>query len=250
MKSGSISIREHLAQVESLRLRAQGDPTLYSAVRAVKAFQAARFRGTYSDLLFDDRFHDATHFFLSELYGERDFSQRDQQFFRIAGALEKFFPDKVLQTASDLAALHALSERLDFAMAMAWTEQALDQDDSFRYTSAWTQVSSLPERLQQLEAVIGIGKELDRLTQLPSLRFALKMMRGPAKAAGLGTLQNFLEAGFDTFAAMARNGKLAAQFLNTIQTRENAWITALFRDPTQQTADQINKCLSQSRRTD
>ncbi len=250
MKSGSISIRDHLSQVEDLRLRATGDPAIYAALRTVKAFQAARFRGTYSDLLLDERFHDATHFFLSELYGERDFSQRDQQFFRIAGALEKFFPDKVLQTASDLAALHALSERLDFDMAMAWVVQASIQDDSFRYAAAWIQVSSLPERLLQLEAVIGIGKELDRLTQLPALRFALKMMRGPAKAAGLAALQNFLEAGFDTFAAMARNGNLAIQFLNTIQTRENAWITSLFTTPTQRAANQLNECLLQSRRSD
>ena len=49
-------------------------------------------------------------------------------------------------------------------------------------------------------------------------------MRGPARAAGLGELQIFLETGFDTFRAM--NG--AQEFLAIVKRREEELAAALF----------------------
>jgi hypothetical protein len=69
------------------------------------------------------------------------------------------------------------------------------------------------------------------LTRTAGLRLMLKMMRGPAVAAGLGSLQRFLETGFDTFAAMGRTRGGAVQFLGTIRSRESALIASLFDDP-------------------
>ena len=62
----------------------------------------------------------------------------------------------------------------------------------------------------------------------PGLRLMLKMMRAPAAAAGLASLQGFLEAGFDTFGAMARKKGDAESFLHTVAQREAALITMLF----------------------
>lgn len=58
----------------------------------------------------------------------------------------------------------------------------------------------------------------------------LRMMHGPAQAAGLPDLQHFLETGFDTFAAMGKGKDGAAGFLKLIDARESALIAALF-DP-------------------
>jgi hypothetical protein len=52
-------------------------------------------------------------------------------------------------------------------------------------------------------------------------------MRRPAEMAGLGSLQGFLESGFDHFSSMAKSGAVNT-FLNTIRTRESAWINQLF----------------------
>ena len=73
-----------------------------------------------------------------------------------------------------------------------------------------------------------MGLELDRLTRMPGLRLMLRMMRRPAVAADLGSLQSFLESGFDIFAGMAGRGKRAKVFLDIIRERESAWITQLF----------------------
>ena len=56
------------------------------------------------------------------------------------------------------------------------------------------------------------------------MRSTLKLMRGPAQAAGLSELQKFLEAGFDAFGAM----KGAGDFLELVARRERALAAALF----------------------
>ncbi|RZL05671.1 MAG: hypothetical protein EOP40_19540, partial [Rubrivivax sp.] len=74
-----------------------------AAVTEVKELQALRFRATYADLIQDPACAPATRFFLDELYGVHDFAQRDAQFGRIAGAVERLFPEAVAQLAVDLA---------------------------------------------------------------------------------------------------------------------------------------------------
>jgi hypothetical protein len=72
---------------------------------------------------------------------------------------------------------------------------------------------------------------LDKITRIKGLRIMLRMMRGPAHAAGLEHLQSFLEQGFDTFAVMQRSKAGVAGFLNTISERERAWMVRLFDTP-------------------
>ena len=194
----------------------------------VKHVQSRRFAGCYADLLAAPATRAAARFFLEELYGERDYSERDAQFARIAGALQKLFPAQVTATALMLAQLHASTETLDHAMAQAWLATGPAHTNAARYLQAWRSVGQRPEREAQLAGVLAIGQELDRLTRTPGLRLMLKMMRGPAKAAGLNALQRFLEAGFDTFADLGQQKNGVAQFLGTVQTREADLMAQLF----------------------
>jgi hypothetical protein len=93
--TASDTIRTSVAEVNALRASAAQSPALYRAVRAIKAFQAARFRATYADLLATPRFESAVLFFLNELYSDKDYTQRDAQFVRVAGPLERLFPTVV-----------------------------------------------------------------------------------------------------------------------------------------------------------
>ena len=124
------------------------------------------------------------------------------------------FPQQVVTTAVALAELHALTEELDQAMALVWLAQEGDEtSDARRYALAWREVGRREDREDQLTVVLRIGEEMARLTRTAGLRVMLRMMRGPATAAGLGSLQRFLESGFDTFAAMAKRPGGAEQFL-------------------------------------
>lgn len=214
-------ILAHLQVVAEERTIRSADPGLRERVDAIKAYQQQRFRKTYADLLADPRFKHAALFFLEELYGPDDFSERDAQFTRIVPALVRLFPDEIVRTVETLAALHALSERLDTQMARCVPTLPIT---SVNYISAW-QATGQPEvRRRQIELIQDIGQALDRYTRNPVLRHSLRLMRGPAKAAGLAALQSFLERGFDTFREM----RGAEPFLSIVDKREESLREALF----------------------
>ena len=142
---------------------------------------------------------------------------------RIVPALVRLFPADTVATVESLAAVHALSERLDTAMATHHDDAPPTRASS---VAAWQATGEPAARTRQIELVMRVGAALDRHTRSFVLRASLKAMRGPARAAGMGALQAFLEAGFDAFGAMGG----ARDFLASIQARENALATRLF-DP-------------------
>lgn len=242
-------IRDAVHQVSQQRLLRSNNPILNQAVAQVKGFQAKRFAGTYADLLKTLPYRDAALFFLNELYGQRDFEQRDLQFARIAGALQRIFPKEVVATAVALAELHALTEELDSAMAQAWLNEEKDpsQSEALRYVAAWRKVARNHDRTRQLQAVLELGKELEKLTRTPGLRLMLRMMRGPASAAGLSDLQQFLESGFDNFSALAHQPGCTKEFLDIVKHREARLIALLFKADIVTCVTELDATLGQAR---
>ena len=139
------SIRQAVAEVQRLREESAALPDVGAAVTYLKRFQARRFAGTYADLLASATYGAAARFFLQELYGDRDYRERDAQFARIAGPVEKLFPRDVAETAAALARLHALTESLDHAMARAAPLASID--DAAGYARAWKPTGRRDERL-------------------------------------------------------------------------------------------------------
>ncbi len=223
------TIRDTVADVALMRRTSIANPRLHQAIAAVKRIQSRRFGNTYEDLAMDPKYQAATSFFLTELYGERDYEERDAQFARVAGALQRLLPSEALQTAVSLARLHVLSERLDYAMGEAWLLQGDSMDSpAVRYAACWQSVSRRDQRHFQLESVIAIGEELGRLTKIVGLRTMLSAMRGPATLAGLSSLQRFLESGFDAFKSLTIRDKGPAKFLDVIRARETRFMNLLF----------------------
>lgn len=218
------SILRELRRVADERERRRRDAALLRRVLEVKAYQQRRFCHTYADLLVHPRYTLASRFFLDELYGPMDFTQRDEQFARVVPALVRLFPQDIVDTVGTLAALHALSEQLDTQMAEHAADATLTQAT---YLSAWQATGRPLDREQQIVLTQRVGERLDRLTRNPVLRHTLRMMRGPAKASGLSDLQRFLERGFDTFKAM----RGADEFMAMIGTRERQLAQALFEMP-------------------
>jgi len=239
------TIRQAVAEVEALRRESRDLPDIGAAVTQVKSLQARRFRGTYADLLASGPYSAAAQFFLEELYSERDYADRDAQFARIAGAVERLFPRDVADTAAGLARLHALTESLDHALARRCA--APHGDAVAAYVQAWQAVGRRDDRQRQLETVVAIGAEMSRLTRLPGLRLMLRMMRGPASAAGMGSLQRFLESGFDTFAAVAKSRGGAELFLDTIREREQRLMDLLFDGDAVSCETELRRTLGQAR---
>ena len=248
MEAPAQRIRNAVASVSGLRQAASATPALGRATGQVKRLQSARFAGTYADLLANGPYRAATRFFLDELYSDKDYAERDGQFARIAGTIERLFPARVVETAVGLAQLHALTESLDHALAVEWlAQEGVGLDDADRYTLAWRRVGRRADREAQLANVLAIGRQMVRLTGTPGLRTMLRMMRGPATAAGMGSLQRFLETGFDTFAAMARQPRNAEGFLETVEQRETALLAMLFDEELVACGTELRCILGQAR---
>ncbi len=212
----------HLSAVDAQRQLRNAEPGLNARVQSLKLYQQQRFSRTYADLLNTPRYEKATQFFLQELYGPGDFSRRDAQFARVVPALVRIFPAEVVATVAKLARLHAISELMDTRMAQQLGASPLNASS---YIAAWQACGEALQRQLQIELTIAVGASLEQLTRKPLLRQALRLMRGPATAAGMSELQRFLETGFDTFREM----RGATEFLQVVRQREEALAEALFK---------------------
>jgi hypothetical protein len=225
MASPAEKARAHLEQVARLREARQDDAGLASRVAAIKRYQHARFSRDYASLLDSERYGEATRFFLDDLYSPSDFADRDRQFDRVVPAMARVFPADVMHTVADLAELHALTESLDQEMALQVKANAAVDDESYR--AAWRAVGRGAARQRQLDLLMAIGMSLDQHTQNAFLATTLRMMRVPAKAAGLARLQSFLERGLAAFVKM----RGARHFLETVRANEQRTIVDLFALP-------------------
>ena len=214
--TAATALQDRLAKaldgVMALRARLAADVQLNRRWRAVKKFQSERLRGTYADLLASDRYREACEFFLEELYGERDFEQRDAEARRVVPKLAKMLPARAVETLSLAVELDLLSEQLDSEVA-ATVELPVT---AASYAAAYAAVASEAERKRQIELVGDIGRALDKLARVPMLSTMLHMMKAPAEMWGLSHLHRFLQRGFDAFVAMGG----ARELLATIARRE------------------------------
>jgi hypothetical protein len=221
----SLLILGELQRVAEERCLRAADPALAERVQSVKRYQQRRFELTYADLLSSARYAAAARFFLEELYGPADFTQRDAQFERVVPALVRVFPAEIVRTVSTITRLHALSESLDTEMA----RQLVSSDiTAGSYQLAWQRTGRREDRLLQIELTLKVGQALDHYTRNAVIRTTLRLMRAPAEAAGLASLQRFLEFGFDAFRKM----RGASEFLANVATRERALLEALFSSDT------------------
>jgi hypothetical protein len=213
-------LADGLDRVMELRRALAADPQLARHWLALKHWQSQRLAQTYPDLLASERYHDAAQFFLDELYGAKDFEQRDAETRRVVPKLARMLPESAVETLVAAVELDELSETLDSEMAALLG----DSITAASYAQAFRQVGTREQRDAQVGAVERIGQTLDKLARVPLLRASLHLMRAPAAAMGLAHLHGFLEGGFDAFAKM----KGAREFLGTITRRERVLIERIY----------------------
>jgi len=209
-----------LARVIELRAELSGDAPLRQRWHAVKEFQSRRLAATYADLLASDRYRAPCEIFLEELYGAKDFEQRDEEALRVVPKLAKMLPTRAVETLLLAVDLDEMSERFDSGLAR---EVALPVTPA-NYAAAYRNVGSVAERERQIDAVSEIGRALDKLARIPMLSAMLHMMKAPAEMWGLSHLHHFLQRGFDAFVDM----RGASDFLATISRRESTINRRLF----------------------
>ena len=218
MTHAAADLKRHLEQLKALRGATAVSPP---GLRELKAFQSRRLVQTYADIAAQPRYRAATAFFLDDLYGPKDFSGRDAAMLRILPVMVRTLPAKGVEAATLAIELEALSESLDHRVAGALEPGPIDEAS---YARAYRSGSTRAERERQIELIVAVGRDLDWLVKKPLVYRTLKLMRAPARMAGLEGLQDFLERGFEAFRAM--DG--AEDFLALVGERETEILNRLF----------------------
>jgi hypothetical protein len=219
-------LRDSLTRMHIARARSLNDAPLHERLLQLKRWQVQRLSDTYADLLAHPRYGPATEFFRNDLYGPKDFSQRDRDVERIYSTMTKIMPAKALQAVATALELEALSEELDLELAeLLGDKLSLNANlTAEQYAEAYRSTGRRAERERQITLIGKLGDNLHGLVKVPLLYTSLKLMRQPAKLAGLATLQDFLERGFNVFRHMGS----AAEFLGIIVQRETRIMEQIF----------------------
>jgi hypothetical protein len=214
-------IRE-LEHAQRLHQARQASPRLAAALDRVASWQSRRLNATYADLVRDPRYAEAIRFFQSDLYGPGDYSRRDADLARVVPLMVRVLPEGVIAIIAKAIELSALSHELDRTLVAKLGEGSPLSVAS--YCAAYRACDNRSERERQIALIVEVGAALDRYVHMPLLRSALAAMRRPARVAGVGALQEFLERGLLSF--RGRTG--AREFLAVIEARETAVMQAIF----------------------
>lgn len=209
-----------LERAQALHAERTASPDYAAALDRLADFQSRRLKATYADLAAQPRYAAAIDFFRTDLYGPGDFSRRDADLARIVPALARMLPSAAIATVADAMQLSVLSQDLDRAL-IAELGVALDVA---AYCAAYRACANRAARERQIALIGEVGRGVDRYVRAPLIRKGLLVMRVPARAAGLGALQRFLERGVAAFARM----RGAGEFLETIDSRERSLMAAIF----------------------
>ncbi len=216
-------LEAQLDGVAGVRGVVESDPALEQTRRKLREWQAARLARTHADLVASPKFGAAAAFFLADLYGPHNPGHREAAVRRVLPLMKATLPAPALDTIADAIELEALSESLDVAMA-AHLGRNSAAIDAGAYGVAYRGVGRLEDRKRQIALIEHLGSSLERLTQARFVGAALSAMRKPARMAGFGDLQAFLERGYDAFRRMGG----AREFVETVTAREAAISAALF----------------------
>jgi hypothetical protein len=194
----------------------------------LRAWQTRRLADSFQDFLADPRMRPAAEFFLTDLYGERDFSARDRDVARIMPLMARLLPDSLLVAATDAIELAVLSHAFDLRLAAALAQRRPPAAPITveHYGQAYRATGCPRLRRHQIELILGVGWTLDAAVRKHGVYKLLRASRLPARAAGLSELQGFLERGFAAFEALGGAG----DFLEAIGRREREVSRRLFAD--------------------
>lgn len=192
----------------------------------LRAWQTRRLAEGFQDFLANPRMRPAAEFFLSDLYGDRDFSARDRDVARIMPIMSRLLPESLIAAATDAIELAVLSHAFDLRMARALASrpEPMAPITVKDYTDAYRQTGCPRLRRHQIELVLGVGWTLDASVRKHGVFKLLRASRFPARAAGLSELQGFLERGFSAFDELGGAG----EFLGAIGQRERLASSRLF----------------------
>jgi len=224
LKKNAARLRDALTGSHKLATRLDEPGFPLAELEHVQAWQRKRLAGVYADLISEERYRAAGNFFLDELYGGLHFRERDQEMERVLPVMVRMLRDDMILVLAEAFELQSLSLQFDMDMTAQFQQSGWDELDTSRYGEIYRSCGRAPEREQQIELIHRLGLELNELVHHRLILWLLRTLRGPARAAGFGLLQSFLENGLNAFRIMGDG----TEFIETVWRRESAVMQRLF----------------------
>ncbi|MBT3133544.1 hypothetical protein KL866_00130 [Alteromonas sp. ALT199] len=216
-------IINHIHRVNALRDLAN-KLNVMPTIHQLQHWQCERLLVTHDDLAQQKRYQKAMAFFVEELYGPKDFSQRDADLARVIPKLAKVLPDKAMNAMDDALSLNALSFDLDMAMSQyLQTHCPGEPINKDNYALAYRDVGRIEDREHQIDIISHLGDQLSDVIKIRGIGMLISLSRRPAKLAGLLALHEFLERGFNAFKALGD----VQSFVQPVLTKEKALMHVL-----------------------
>ena len=215
-------IIKHLTQVADAKKHADASG-LTRHIEQLQHWQCKRLLASHDDLWQQKRFKPAMQFFIDELYGPKDFSQRDEDIARVVPKMSAILPEKALASLESALHLNALSYQLDIDMAESLAGQEINRDS---YAEAYRACDNLASRKLQIEYIEALGNDLADVIDIRGISALLMISRKPAKLAGVLSLHEFLEAGYKAFRKLGN----VNDFIDPIVSREKQIMLDLFSE--------------------
>lgn len=192
--------------------------------RALQVFQTRRLRRDHQDLARRSEYQRLTEFLFTDIYGPRDFSERDRQMNALTPLVRRL-PGLTARDILMVFQLLTFSDALDETLVdqLIATGAGLDFNEA-TYEQAYRMADNYRDRLCQLDRV--------RETLLHVHHLARNMLLGPAldstqllaAATGLGEIHGFLQHGYHALRPVRR----IVTFVDIVDTRERERLERIF----------------------
>jgi hypothetical protein len=198
-----------------------GDAAARARLAELQRWQSQRLLRSHADLRASPRYRSAVEFFFNELYSGGDPRARDRDLGRVHRVMERLLPRQALRALMLAIELELLSQELDADVVRGLPRGPITVAT---YAEGYRRAGRRADRERQIELLGSIGSYLDGVVRKPIIHALVRFARGPAHAAGFGSLQEFLERGLDAFEGMHGAG----EFLSTIRDREVRYLERVF----------------------
>ncbi len=191
---------------------------------ALQVFQSHRLRRDYRDLSAIPMYEPVGEFFFTELYGPRDFSQRDNDARRLQHFLH-IVPGVHLRDIEELLELISITAELDDGLTDLLIDRGVPLTfDEQIYEQLYRESDNYEDRYRQLELISNSLDNVFRLSRSHLLGIALERSTVIARLAGFESGHTFLLKGYRAL----RNVTEIDHFATTIYNRELDRLNRIF----------------------
>lgn len=208
-------LRFELERYHSLRQHREPGSEFTRRLHELQRFQVRRLQHTHAALIADPKTHDATEFFLSDVYGGIDLSQLAREIERALPVAVRLLPESVLTTSAVACEVQVLTQELDERLTdLLFFRRGVTALDASSYAAAFRDLDAHDDRLRQLELVRTLGHGLDRYVRSRIIYATFRIASKPAHKYGLGTLYDFLGRGFEVMRPMGSAHEMFERMAN------------------------------------